>query len=147
MPKPKYKHFGKGVPKEVEEAYNKMLRHEAYVEECDIKNGLLHIEDCTFLPIDDDMSPQLVDPATVPKTFDEQIWLDRLEYLPIALERLKQEHPHYHELLTEYYLSDKKITLSEIAARKGMSYQAIHSILRNARRKMKLYIMIHENKG
>ena len=147
MPKPKYKHFGKGVPKEVEREYNKLLRHEAYVEECDVKNGLLHIEDCTFLPADDDMSPQFVDPDTVPKSHGEQVWLDRLDYLPIALERLKKEYPHYYELLTEYYLSEKKVTLSEIAHRKGVSYQAIHSLLRSARRKMKIYIILHERKG
>ena len=144
MPKPKYIYFGGKIPKKIEIAYRNLLRHEAYLEEQDIKNGLLHIEDCTFLPVGDDRSPQIVDESTIPKTKSEEIWLERLNYLPIALEKLKFEYPHYYKIVNDYYFSGKKITLSDLAEKYHISYQALSETLRRARRKLKIYIIAHE---
>lgn len=144
MPKPKYIYFGGEIPKKIEIAYRNLLRHEAYLEEQDIKNGLLHIEDCTFLPVGDDRSPQIVDESTIPKTKSEEIWLERLNYLPIALEKLKFEYPHYYKIVNDYYFSGKKITLSDLAEKYHISYQALSETLRRARRKLKIYIIAHE---
>ena len=144
MPKPKYIYFGGKIPKKIEIAYRNLLRHEAYLEEQDIKNGLLHIEDCTFLPVGDDRSPQIVDESTIPKTRSEEIWLERLNYLPIALEKLKFEYPHYYKIVNDYYFSGKKITLSDLAEKYHISYQALSETLRRARRKLKFYIIAHE---
>ena len=144
MPKPKYIYFGGKIPKKIEIAYRNLLRHEAYLEEQDIKNGLLHIEDCTFLPVGDDRSPQIVDERTIPKTRSEEIWLERLNYLPIALEKLKFEYPHYYKIVNDYYFSGKKITLSDLAEKYHISYQALSETLRRARRKLKIYIIAHE---
>lgn len=144
MPKPKYIYFGGKIPKEIEIAYRNLLRYEAYLEEQDIKNGLLHIEDCTFLPVGDDMSPQIVDESTIPKTNSEEIRLERLNYLPVALEKLKSEYPHYYNIINDYYFSDKKITLSDLAEKYHVSYQALSETLRRARRKLKIYIIMHE---
>ena len=144
MPKPKYIYFGGKIPKKIEIAYRNLLRHEAYLEEQDIKNGLLHIEDCTFLPVGDDRSPQIVDERTIPKTKSEEIWLERLNYLPIALEKLKFEYPHYYKIVNDYYFSGKKITLSDLAEKYHISYQALSETLRRARRKLKIYIIAHE---
>lgn len=144
MPKPKYVYFGGKIPKKIEIAYRNLLRHEAYLEEQDIKNGLLHIEDCTFLPVGDDRSPQIVDERTIPKTRSEEIWLERLNYLPIALEKLKFEYPHYYKIVNDYYFSGKKITLSDLAEKYHISYQALSETLRRARRKLKIYIIMHE---
>ena len=144
MPKPMYIYFGGKIPKKIEIAYRNLLRHEAYLEEQDIKNGLLHIEDCTFLPVGDDRSPQIVDESTIPKTRSEEIWLERLNYLPIALEKLKFEYPHYYKIVNDYYFSGKKITLSDLAEKYHISYQALSETLRRARRKLKIYIIAHE---
>lgn len=144
MPKPKYIYFGEKIPKKIEIAYRNLLRYEAYLEEQDIKNGLLHIEDCTFLPVGDDRSPQIVDESTIPKTRSEEIWLERLNYLPIALEKLKFEYPHYYKIVNDYYFSGKKITLSDLAEKYHISYQALSETLRRARRKLKIYIIAHE---
>ena len=144
MPKPKYIYFGGKIPKKIEIAYRNLLRYEAYLEEQDIKNGLLHIEDCTFLPVGDDRSPQIVDESTIPKTKSEEIWLERLNYLPIALEKLKFEYPHYYKIVNDYYFSGKKITLSDLAEKYHISYQTLSETLRRARRKLKIYIIAHE---
>lgn len=145
MRKGKYVRFGKGVSKKIEREYNKMLRHEEYLEECDRKNGLLHIEDCTFLPYYDSLTLEIADPDTLPLSASDQVWQDRIEYLPTALEQLKRLNPKYYDVLTEYYLSDEKVTLKDLAAKHGVTYQAIHSTLRQARWKMKMIIMRHEN--
>ena len=147
MPKPKYIYFGGKIPKKIETAYRNLLRYEAYLEEQDIKNGLLHIEDCTFLPVGDDRSPQIVDESTIPKTRSEEIWLERLNYLPIALEKLKFEYPHYYKIVNDYYFSGKKITLSDLAEKYHISYQALSETLRRARRKLKIYIIAHEKES
>ena len=147
MPKPKYIYFGGKIPKKIEIAYRNLLRYEAYLEEQDIKNGLLHIEDCTFLPVGDDRSPQIVDESTIPKTKSEEIWLERLNYLPIALEKLKFEYPHYYKIVNDYYFSGKKITLSDLAEKYHISYQALSETLRRARKKLKIYIIAHEKES
>lgn len=85
-----YMHLGDDIPKRIEKEYNKMLRREKYLEE----------RDAEFMAQSTDYDRVLEaipDPASLPINLlaeENRRRKDaRLDYLPIALEKLRLDFP------------------------------------------------------
>ena len=69
----------------------------------------------------------------------------RLEYLSEALSLLKTDYPEGYALIQDYFLSDDKVTLPYLASKYGLSIDKIRYRIRIAKKKIKDYIIMHEN--
>ncbi len=141
MSKFKYVHFGDDVPKDIERAYNRMLRKEKYQEERDKAHCVY------FLKYD----PLLSSVADITLTDEyqreleaEERWDKRKAMLPKALIRLKKEYPDEYKLIMDYYYSDTQITLNTLAKQYGISKQAISKRMTAIRERLKSFIAAYE---
>lgn len=142
MHKYRYISFGDGVPKDIEQEYNRMCRKEQYQEETDFVHGVVHFDY-------DGLLHTIVDLTTLPQyqreLEHERIRRRRLELIPIALEWLKEKYPDDYELIFEHYLSADRANVLLLAERYGVTHQAICKRLAAAREHLKEYIILHEN--
>ena len=139
-----YQHFGDDVPRKIEDEYNKMLRHEKYLEE----------REAEFIAQSADFNAVLEvmpDPASLPinEIAEEKRRLNdaRLDFLPVALEMLRCDFPEGYELIRDYYLGTKKVTLFYLMEKYGLTRPVVKYRLKIAREKLKAFIIAHENRS
>ena len=139
-----YQHFGDDVPRKVEDEYNKMLRHEKYLEE----------REAEFIAQSADFNAVLEvipDPASLPinEIAEEKrrVHDARLDFLPVALEMLRCDFPEGYELIKDYYLGTEKVTLFYLMEKYGLTRPVVKYRLKIAREKLKAFIIAHENES
>lgn len=139
-----YQHFGDDVPRKIEDEYNKMLRHEKYLEE----------REAEFIAQSADFNAVLEvipDPASLPinEIAEEKrrVHDARLDFLPVALEMLRCDFPEGYELIREYYLGTEKVTLFYLMEKYGLTRPVVKYRLKLAREKLKAFIIAHENES
>lgn len=134
--------FGDDVPKEIEKEYNRLCRQEQYQEERELTHGVLHLDFDALLQ-------GAVDQTSLPEYQEElritQQRAARLEILPKALKWLREEFPDDFSIISEYYLSEEKITLVFLAEKYGLTHQAMSKRMARAREKLKEFIILYEN--
>lgn len=137
-----YQHFGNGVPRRIEVEYNKMLRHEQYLEERDAEYLAQSVSY-------EDVQDVIADPASLPINSIEAKKSSRhnarLAFLPVALEMLRCDYPEGYRLILDYYYSNKKVTLLYLAAKYGLTVNKVYYRMQIARDKLRDYIIMHEN--
>ena len=137
-----YQHFGDGVPRRIEDEYNKMLRHEQYLEERDAE---YLVQSVSY----EDVQDIIADPASLPINGIEAANTSRhnarLDFLPVALEMLRCDYPEGYRLILDYYYGDKKVTLLYLAAKYGLTVNKVYYRMQLARDKLRGYIIMHEN--
>ena len=106
-----YMHLGDDIPKRIEKEYNKMLRREKYLEE----------RDAEFMAQSTDYDRVLEaipDPASLPINLlaeENRRRKDaRLDYLPIALEKLRLDFPEGYNVIIDYFYCTEKVTRHQI---------------------------------
>ena len=138
-----YMHFGDDVPKNIEKEYNRLLLHEQYLEK---KEQKYRIQTATF----EDVITVCPDPATLPineiELERERLHNERLKYLPVALNLLKADYPDLYRLIVEYYYAETKTTMADLGKRHGLTTETVRYRIKSAKEKLKLYIIMHENK-
>lgn len=139
-----YKHFGDDVPLYIEREYNRLLIQEHNQE---IKEQKNRVQTLNF----DEVTEFFPDPSTIPVSEHElekhRLDADRLEYLPIALKLLEIEHPDLYVLVTEYFLSADRVTFTALARTHNISVDRIRYKIGLAKKRLKEYYDMHENKG
>ncbi len=138
MGKYNYIHFGADVPKNIEREYNKLCRKEQYLEERDSAHGVIHIEYDAFL----NNVPELCREEI---TESEIIWDKRRERLPSALNKLKNAFRLEYNLISDYFLSEKNLSMIELAEKYNLSLKQVEYRLKKAKELLKEYIILHEN--
>ncbi len=137
-----YQHFGDDVPRHIEAEYNRMLRREQYLEEREAEFRAMSAD---FNAVQEVMP----DPATLPtnEIADENRRLHdaRRDLLPVALEMLRCDYPEGYKLIKDYYFSTDKVNLLYLAEKYGLSKPVVKYRLKLARRKLKSFIIAHEN--
>ena len=90
------------------------------------------------------------DPATLPineiELERERLHNERLKYLPVALNLLKADYPDLYRLIVEYYYAETKTTMADLGKRHGLTTETVRYRIKSAKEKLKLYIIMHENK-
>ena len=130
-----YIHFPENynVPQETEREYNRMVRHEEYVEEKDEKNISFNYES----------EDQLYEHPLMQKKLSElenemaaaRIRKEKLELIEYALEKLKAVNELSYNILMDYYFSaEPKVTMKMIAEKYGVRKQSISIRLQRAYR-------------
>lgn len=76
--------------------------------------------------------------------FDDEI-INRLDYLPDALELLKSDFPEGYELIRDYFLREDKVTMWYLVEKYGLSIDMVRYRIKIAKQKLKEYIILHEN--
>lgn len=135
-----YMHFGDDVPKNIEKEYNRLQQ---YLEK---KEQKYRIQTATF----EDVITVCPDPATLPineiELERERLHNERLKYLPVALNLLKADYPDLYRLIVEYYYAETKTTMADLGKRHGLTTETVRYRIKSAKEKLKLYIIMHENK-
>lgn len=134
-----YMHLGDDIPKRIEKEYNKMLRREKYLEE----------RDAEFMAQSTDYDRVLEaipDPASLPINLlaeENRRRKDaRLDYLPIALEKLRLDFPEGYNVIIDYFYCTEKVTLTELATRYGTTIDIVRYKITIAKKKLKEYIKV-----
>ena len=76
----------------------------------------------------------------------ERLHNERLKYLPVALNLLKADYPDLYRLIVEYYYAETKTTMADLGKRHGLTTETVRYRIKSAKEKLKLYIIMHENK-
>lgn len=107
-----YKKFGSNEPNMLiaEKAYNQMGRREEYLNEADEEKRTLFFGD------DSEIAKDIYAAYK-----EEQQKKEILQALKQALEDFKEVDFVGYELITEFYLGDKKVTYTEMAVKYGIS--------------------------
>ncbi len=137
MSKFQYTHFGDEVPREVEKEYNRMGRREQYLEEQDAAHDVIYLDHDDISRIPDNPQDELL-PADILREA-------RLEYLPIALELMKMDYPFEYQLIRDYYLSEKTVTMMYLARKYSVTEKKVEYRMKKARKLLREYITAHEN--
>ncbi len=69
----------------------------------------------------------------------------RLEYLPSAFNKLKDEFPLKYNLINNYFLSGRNLSMSEIAEKYNLNLKKIEYRLKKAKELLKGYVILYEN--
>jgi AraC-like DNA-binding protein len=69
----------------------------------------------------------------------------RLEYLPVALELMKINYPFEYQLISDYYLSEKTVTMLFLAQKYSITQKKVEYRINKAKRLIREYIIAHEN--
>lgn len=138
-----YQHFGDDVPQRIEVEYNKMLRHEQYLEEREAEYRAMSSD---FNAVQEVMP----DPASLPinEIAEEKRRLNdaRLDFLPVALEMLRCDFPEGYELIRDYYLGTEKVTHFDLMEKYGLTRPVVKYRLKLARERLKAFIIAHESR-
>ena len=132
-----YHFFGDDVPKEIEREYNRMRRYEQYLIEQEKSHGVDYLGD--------DVLEQIAEPMNNEQTAEEMLMSARLDYLPVALELLRIDHPMEYNLIYDYYLGKDKMTMMYLAEKYKITSSAVEYRLNKAKSLLKEYITAHEN--
>ena len=121
--------------------YLKMCNHEHYLHRKDPLGSAIFFGD------EDELqrfhiANILADKETEEQEHQEQVKM--LEYLHLALEQLKTEHPIEYEMVVAYYLSEQKVSYAEMGARLGVTKQAIYYRLKKALAILREHINMHK---
>lgn len=137
MSKFQYTYFGDNVPRKVEKEYNRMKRREQYLIEQDIAHDVTYLghKEMCELP---DYPVEETTPADILRE-------SRLDYLPIALELMKMDYPFEYQLIRDYYLSEKAVTMIYLAQKYSLTAKTIEYRIKKAKQLLKEYIIAHEN--
>lgn len=138
----KYIYFGEGIPREIEQEYNRMIRQEQYQLERDMAHGV-------GTPAYDPLLQHIVD-RTLTSEYQaeleaEQVKCERLAALSIAMDWLRLKSPDDYKLIHDYYYAKVPITLINLAKQYGVSKQALSKRLTAVRDKLRTFIIMHEN--
>ncbi len=135
--------FGDDIPKEIEREYNRLCRQEKYQEEKELAHGVFHLDYDALLQ-------RTVDQTSLLEYQEElrirQQRAARLEILPKALQWLREEFPDDFSIISEYYLSEDKITLVYLAEKYGLTHQAMSKRMARARERLREFIVLYENR-
>ena len=137
MSKYHYVHFGDNVPKNVEKEYNRMARREQYLEEQDAAHDVMYLDHKNI--------NRLPDRSVEDSEHIDVLTEKRLDYLPIALRLLKMDYPFEFRLISEYYFSEKNVTMLYLAKKYSISEKRIEYRMKKAKKLLKKYIIMHEN--
>lgn len=137
MAKFQYTHFGEDVPREIEKEYNRMERRERYLEEQDIAHDVTYLDHKDMSEIPDPPAEEL-SPADILRA-------SRLEYLPVALEMMRMDHPFEYQLIRDYYYSEKAVTMLYLAHKYSLTKRTVEYRMKRARNLLRKYIIAHEN--
>lgn len=125
MGKFNYVHFSDEVPLEIEREYNRMGRREKYLEEQDAAHGVMYLDHKDMGEIPDYPLDELSQ-ADILRTA-------RLEYLPIALELMRMDYPFEYQLIKDYYLSEKTVTMMYMAQKYSLTQKKIEYRINKAK--------------
>ena len=142
MDKFTYISFDNDVSGEIEKVYKRMLRHEKYLIEQDIKHGTGILP---YDPLLENIADKTLTPEYQAELAADELWQRRLAVLPAALDWLSIISPKEHKLIMEYYYADKDLTVADLAKRYGISKQAISKRMAAIRDKLREFIIAHEN--
>lgn len=138
-----YMHFGNDIPEHIEKEYNRLLFQEQYQDKKEHKYRVQTV-------VLDDVLEFCPDPASLPISDSElerkRKHDDRLGYLPIALGLLRIEFPNLYCLITDYYYTKEKVSMVEIGKKYGLTVDTVRYRISSAKKKLKSYIIMHENK-
>lgn len=135
--------FGDDVPKEIEQAYNKIVRREEYNLEKDaLGNALLFSNEEELYK--ENIADYILRRGSESERNEEQVKM--IELLHKALERLKVDYPLEYELIQQYYFSDDKVTQVEIGTKRNTTKQAVYKNLKRAYKHLKEYINSYMSK-
>lgn len=132
-----YQFFGDDVPKEIEREYNRMRRYEQYLMEQEKSHRVDYLRD--------DVLEQISEPMDNELSAEELLMSARLDYLPVALELLRIDHPMEYNLIYDYYLGKDKMTMMYLAEKYKITTSAVEYRLNKAKSLLKEYITAHEN--
>ena len=132
-----YQFFGDDVPKEIEREYNRMRRYEQYLIEQEKSHGVDYLGD--------DVLEQIAEPMNNELSAEEMLMSARLDYLPVALELLRLDHPVEYNLIYDYYLGKDKMTMMYLAEKYKITSSAVEYRLNKAKSLLKEYITAREN--
>ena len=115
-----YTHFNIDISHKVEKEYNRMLRHEKYIQESEAKY---------IVRTSHKQMENYPDPETLPNKILEQeqfkLQRKRIDLLYIALIKLKFDFPQGYVLIKDYYFGDKKITQYDLSQKYGVTINVI----------------------
>jgi hypothetical protein len=137
MSKFQYTHFGDEVPRGVEKEYNRMGRREHYLEEQDAAHDVMYLDHKDISRIPDYPADEL-SPADLLREA-------RLCYLPVALELMRMDYPFEYQLIRDYYLSEKAVSMMYLAKKYAVSPKKVEYRINKAKRLLREYIIAHEN--
>lgn len=138
MGKFQYTHFSNEVPIEIEKEYNRMRRREQYLEEQDMAHDVLYLDHKDMSEIPDYPAEEL--------SRGDILRAARLEYLPIALKLMEIDYPLEYQLIKDYYLSEKAVTMMYLAQKYSLTTKKVEYRIIKAKRLLREYIIAHENK-
>ena len=138
MSKYHYVHFGDDVPSHIEKEFNRMGRREHYLEEQDEAHDVIYLDHKDMSRIPDYPQDELSSADILREA--------RLEYLPIALELMRTDYPFEYQLIKDYYLSEKAVTMMYLARKYSVTEKKVEYRMKKARRLLREYITAHENK-
>lgn len=69
----------------------------------------------------------------------------RLEYLPSAFNKLKDEFPLKYNLINNYFLSGRNLSMSEIAEKYNLNLKKIEYRLKKTKELLKWHVILYEN--
>lgn len=140
MGKHKYISFPEdyNVPEETEREYNRIVRHEEYLERKDREAIAVHYESEESLYVNPLMKN--MQSGAESQREAENLKQERLQLLPAALEKLKEVNEISYSILMDYYFScGKKVTLEMLAKKYNISITSVfrrikrsHKLIRNA---------------
>ncbi len=137
MSKYRYTYFGDEVPDEVKKEFNRMGRREHYLEEQDIAHYVMYLDHKEMSEIPDYPVEEL--------SQADILRAARLEYLPIALELMKMDYPFEYQLIRDYYLSEKVVTMMHLAQKYSLTQKKVEYRIKKAKKLLKEYIIANEN--
>ncbi len=126
------------VPENIIKEYNRMTRHEKYLEEKDKLNISFQYGN----------EEELYDNIKMKATVSNDKELFRLsqknekikKLLSYALNQLKEHHREYYDAVMLYYFSPEKPTMEQIGLKIGLSKQAVSYRIRMGHRYIRSYI-------
>jgi hypothetical protein len=137
MSRYKYVSFGEEVSVEIEKEFNRMGRRENYLEEQDRVHRVMYFDHNDISKIPDYPAEEL--------SAAEILREARLEYLPVALELMKINYPFEYQLISDYYLSEKTVTMLFLAQKYSITQKKVEYRINKAKRLIREYIIAHEN--
>ena len=117
----------------------RLMRHQRYIIERDSARGVLHYGSEEELY---NMSPYgLYEYEQEQQEAEYRALLRKAMYM--ALNDLQEWNSHWYELVTEYYLSEPRLTLEQVGERYGVSRQAVTKSIRKGMMVLRCHANMH----
>ena len=134
MMKDPYLRPGNGIPDHIVKEYNKIINHERYLERKDRAHGLIYTNFDKLLEV-------IPDPDSIPISVEEEerreLYEARFICLPTVLKKLKEESKSDYQLIYDFYLAENRLTQKKIAAKYGLTLDAVRYRIHRATEKLK----------